>query len=155
MCLMIMSRLLGWASFAGLVIMIASIPLNKMLLQRRIRLNAVLLQHRDRRTDLLVEMIQAVRHIKLAALDRPWLHRLFTSRSAELDQLRKLRLNAILMTSFWSYVPDLVMLVAFGLFVGVRGLPLTIAVAFPSIALFNLLVRRRSDNEEGLHADIV
>ena len=51
-------QLLGWTAIAGLSVMAIALPLNNILVRRRIRIHRSVLASRDRRMEVLNEFIQ-------------------------------------------------------------------------------------------------
>ena len=88
-------QLLGWTCIAGLSCMLLSLPLNHLLVKRRIKIHRSVLASRDTRMNVLNEFIQAIRFIKYSASEEEWLKRVFSARTAELAWLLKTRLNSL------------------------------------------------------------
>lgn len=51
-------QLLGWTAIAGLSVMAIALPLNNVLVRRRIRIHRSVLASRDRRMEVLNEFVQ-------------------------------------------------------------------------------------------------
>ncbi|KAM0747040.1 P-loop containing nucleoside triphosphate hydrolase protein [Meredithblackwellia eburnea MCA 4105] len=132
-------QLLGWTAIAGLSVMFISVPLNNILVKRRIKLHRAVLASRDRRMDVLNEFIQAIRFVKYSASEDSWIERVFSARTFELACLLKTRMNNLMIGIIWSVTPDLVMLVAFACFTKISHQELTVPTAFTSLALFALI----------------
>jgi len=133
-------QLLGWTAIAGLSIMAISLPLNHVLVKRRIRIHRSVLASRDRRMEVLNEFIQAIRFVKYSASEEQWLGKVFNARTAELAWLLKTRMNNLMINIVWNFTPDLVMLISFACFTKIMGRELTVPTAFTSLALFALVV---------------
>ncbi|CEQ40039.1 SPOSA6832_01630 [Sporobolomyces salmonicolor] len=132
-------QLLGWTSIAGLSILAVSLPLNQMLVKRRIKLHRSMLSARDSRMEVINELFNAIRFVKYSANEDMWLDKVNERRETELGWLLKTRLNNLNLNILWNFTPDLVMLISFACFTLIRGQELTVPVAFTSLALFALV----------------
>ena len=79
-----------------------------------------------------------IKAIKLYAWEQPYIDRINELREAELKMIRKAAFYQIFNTIMFGGGPILVSLASFGTF-SMLGYPLTASVAFPALALFNLL----------------
>jgi len=79
-----------------------------------------------------------IKAIKLYAWEQPYIDRINELREAELKMIRKAAFYQIFNTIMFGGGPILVSLASFGAFT-MLGYPLTASVAFPALALFNLL----------------
>ncbi len=79
-----------------------------------------------------------IKAIKLYAWEQPYIDRINQLREAELKMIRKAAFYQIFNTIMFGGGPILVSLASFGAFT-MLGYPLTASVAFPALALFNLL----------------
>ncbi|GAA5873644.1 hypothetical protein JCM1840_002987 [Sporobolomyces johnsonii] len=132
-------QLLGWTSIAGLSILAISLPLNQMLVKRRIKLHRSMLSARDSRIEVINELFNAIRFVKYSANEDAWLGKVNERRETELGWLLKTRLNNLNLNILWNFTPDLVMLISFACFTLILGEQLTVPVAFTSLALFALV----------------
>ncbi|BGP16287.1 hypothetical protein JCM10213_008267 [Rhodosporidiobolus nylandii] len=132
-------QLLGWTCFAGLLVMALAIPLNHLLVKRRVTIHRSMLSARDARMEVLNELIQAVRFIKYSAAEGDWLKRANVARENELGWLLKTRMNNLLINALWNFSPDLVMLVAFACYTLVLRRDLDVPTAFASLAVFTMV----------------
>ncbi|KAJ2342680.1 hypothetical protein GGH92_005267, partial [Coemansia sp. RSA 2673] len=81
---------LGWSVFAGIVIMLLSIPLNRRITTRMRALQSEQMKNRDRRTTMISEALSGVKVIKLYAWERPILSKIqYVRESLELVSLSK------------------------------------------------------------------
>ncbi|KAJ2335810.1 hypothetical protein GGH92_007925, partial [Coemansia sp. RSA 2673] len=132
---------LGWSVFAGVAIMVVSIPLNGWISGRMRELQIGQMKNKDKRTSMIDEALSGVKVIKLYAWERMFLGKIQHVReSLELVSLSKYgHMVAWSMVSM-SAVP---FLVSFGTFLiysvfdGVSHGPLTARLIFVSLALFN------------------
>lgn len=79
-----------------------------------------------------------IKAIKLYAWEQPYIDRINQLREAELKMIRKAAFYQIFNTMMFGGGPILVSLASFGTYT-LLGYPLTASVAFPALALFNLL----------------
>ena len=92
---------------------------------------------RDKRTSLMNEIFGAIRIIKLAGSERKIMSRVHNIRDRELHQQK---LNYLIECAFnliWDSSPFLVSITAIAHYTLWRGLPLTPAIAFTSVSVFN------------------
>ncbi|KAJ2476274.1 hypothetical protein IWW47_006361, partial [Coemansia sp. RSA 2052] len=134
---------LGWSVFAGVAVMVVSIPLNGWITKRMRLLQIQQMKNKDKRTTMIDEALSGVKVIKLYAWERAFLGKIQHVReSLELVSLSKYgRMVA------WTSVSMMAVpfAVSFGTFLiysvfdGVSHGPLTARLIFVSLALFNLL----------------
>ncbi|KAJ2750195.1 hypothetical protein GGI19_005245, partial [Coemansia pectinata] len=134
---------LGWSVFAGIVIMLLSIPLNRRITTRMRALQGEQMKNRDKRTTMISEALSGVKVIKLYAWERPILSKIqYVRESLELVSLSKYG-HMIARTSVTMIsVPFLISFTTFlvySLFDNVSHGPLTARLVFVSLALFSLL----------------
>jgi ABC-type bacteriocin/lantibiotic exporter with double-glycine peptidase domain len=92
-CTFFLYNLLGWTAIAGLSVMVITLPLNQFFVKRRIRIHREVLASRDHRQEVLGEFVQAIRFVKISALEEKWLGRVYAARDTELSWLLKTRMN--------------------------------------------------------------
>ncbi|GAN05680.1 ABC bile acid transporter, the ATP-binding cassette [Mucor ambiguus] len=132
-------RLLGWSSMMGLLVIVATVPLNHFNTKWFIRLQAQLMKTRDKRVSLMNEVLQGIRQIKFFAWESNWSKRILESREAELRCIKKTYLSEVVFLLLWQGTPLMVTTVAFWSFTKLQGEQLTAPIAFTSIAIFNEL----------------
>ncbi|EPB91889.1 hypothetical protein HMPREF1544_01183 [Mucor circinelloides 1006PhL] len=132
-------RLLGWSSFMGLLVIVATLPLNHFNTKWFIKLQAQLMKTRDKRVSLMNEVLQGIRQIKFFAWESNWSKRILESRDAELGCIKKGYLSEVVFLLLWQGTPLMVTTVAFWSFTKLQGEQLTAPIAFTSIAIFNEL----------------
>ncbi|KAJ2408315.1 hypothetical protein GGI10_004862, partial [Coemansia sp. RSA 2530] len=134
---------LGWSIFAGIVIMLLSIPLNGWITTRMRTLQVEQMKNKDKRTTMIDEALSGVKVIKLYAWERPILSKIqYVRESLELVSLSKYGQMVAWSTVSMAAVPFMVSFGTFliySLFDGVSHGPLTARLIFVSLALFNLL----------------
>ncbi|KAJ2863548.1 hypothetical protein GGH94_003542, partial [Coemansia aciculifera] len=134
---------LGWSVFAGVAVMVVSIPLNGWITKRMRELQIGQMKNKDKRTTMIDEALSGVKVIKLYAWERLFLGKIQHVReSLELVSLSKYGQMVAWSSVSMAAVP---FLVSFGTFLiysvfdGVSHGPLTARLIFVSLALFNLL----------------
>ncbi|CAI2173470.1 10812_t:CDS:10 [Funneliformis geosporum] len=137
-------RLLGWPSLVGVGVMILCLWSNKRFGRRVTRLQKRVKKARDDRVGEIFELLHAVRMIKMFAWESSFHERLMLSRKRELTYLRSLFCRTTMLTLLVHLTPFLVTLFAFASFTYFTKTdndkyPLTAAIAFTSITLFNTL----------------
>jgi len=101
-------QILGWTCLVGLGVMALALPINHVLVKRRLRIHRKMLASRDARMEILNELFQAIRFIKYSGDEESWLGRVFAARKTELDWLLKTRMNNLAINALWNFSPDLV-----------------------------------------------
>lgn len=97
-------RLLGWSSIMGLLVIVATLPLNHFNTKWFIRLQAQLMKTRDKRVSLMNEVLQGIRQIKFFAWESNWSKRILESRDAELRCIKKGYLSEVVFLLLWQGV---------------------------------------------------
>ncbi|KAH7922269.1 P-loop containing nucleoside triphosphate hydrolase protein [Leucogyrophana mollusca] len=131
-------NLLGLSAFAGFIVLLAFWPLNSYVTKRSIRIQKGVSASRDKRMAVLNELISAVKFIKFFAWEERWIQRAMDARGVEMDWMVKARINSVMFSALWTSAPILVSLISFFTYV-YRGNELTVATAFTSIALFQMI----------------
>ncbi|KAF5371802.1 hypothetical protein D9758_003453 [Tetrapyrgos nigripes] len=132
-------KLLGYSCFFGLTVTCLFLPLNHFAGKVVIDAEDNLMKTRDERISLMNEIIGAIRILKFMAWERSFEARVLKIRKKELKYQKLNYTIETLWNAIWDASPILVMLVAFWHYTVVRGEPLTPAVAFTSIMVFNEL----------------
>eukprot|EP00775_Hariotina_reticulata_P001784 gene1784-2118_t len=136
-----------WPALAGLAVTVAIIPLTMLLGRLLTAARKDSMAAADARVKLVTEVITGIKAIKLYAWEEPYLTRITQLRETELLAIKRTQMLAMVSgggeaaeinNSIFNTGPVLVSLAAFGTYAAL-GHPLTAAVAFPSLALFNLL----------------
>jgi len=132
-------RIIGWAgSFAGLGVTLALIPLNTFIGKKVGQYRKVQMKYTDQRVKLTTEVITGIKAIKLYSWEEPYVDRIAKLREQELRQLWKTGLLMSINRMFFMAGPILISLFAFGTY-ALMGNRVTASVAFPALALFNIL----------------
>ncbi|TIB84058.1 multidrug resistance-associated ABC transporter [Wallemia mellicola] len=129
--------LLGHSALIGLLVIVLFLPLNHYSGKFVVKAQDNLMEARDRRTSIMTEILSSIRIIKLAGSERQIMSRVLGVRRAELYQQKLNYLIEVAFNLIWDSSPFLVSLTAFMHYTLYRGLPLTPAIAFASVSVFN------------------
>ena len=138
--LVLLHAQVGLALLAGLGVVLLLIPLNALLTQRIASVSRRMMRFKDRRVQLLNELLHQVRAIKSLALEPRFQRRIASVRRREMRALTTRKYLDALCVYFWATTPILVSLATFAMYVGL-GHQLTAAKVFTALALFNTLIR--------------
>ncbi|KAF9435675.1 hypothetical protein BGZ76_005767, partial [Entomortierella beljakovae] len=131
---------MSWAIFAGVAIMILTIPLNGKLSVFMKNFQQKQMKNKDTRIKLMNELLNGIRVIKLYAWEGTFLQKVLTIRNdKELVMMKKIGILSAIQSFTWACTPFLVSLSTFTVYALVLKKPMTADVVFPSITLFNLL----------------
>nr|VWO97308.1 NAD-dependent protein deacylase (EC (Regulatory protein SIR2 homolog) [Ganoderma boninense] len=131
-------KLLGWAAFAGFIVIIVTLPLNDIMAKRTNRIAKGTSTARDKRMGVLNELVTAVKFIKFFAWEDRWVKRVLDARTVELQWMVQARFNAIGFSLLGTISPILVSVVSFHVYVA-QGNQLTIGTAFTAIAVYSMV----------------
>lgn len=132
-------NLLGNAALIGLVVMLLCFPITGFLTKKMSANYAALTTAKDRRNDLINELLQGIRMIKYFAWEDNWKEKVFEARRDEIKKLIKTIIIDVLVNLIFLAVPVLVTASSFIWYTKVAGNELTASVAFVSITLFEML----------------
>ncbi|KAK3829900.1 MAG: ATP-binding cassette transporter 1 [Linnemannia elongata] len=131
---------MSWAIFAGVAIMILTIPLNARLSVFMKNFQQQQMKNKDTRIKLMNEILNGIRVIKLYAWEGTFLQKVLTVRNDhELATMKKIGYLSAVQSFTWACTPFLVSLATFTVYALVLKKPMTTDIVFPSISLFNLL----------------
>ncbi|KAF9429896.1 ATP-binding cassette, sub-C (CFTR MRP), member 9 [Podila epigama] len=140
MALYLLHDTMGWAIFAGVTIMLLTIPINARLSVVMKTLQQAQMKNKDKRIKLMNEILNGIRVIKLYAWEGTFLQKVLTVRNDyELEAMKKIGYLWAVQSFTWASTPFLVSLSTFTVYVLVMQKPMTTDIVFPAIALFNLL----------------
>ncbi|OAD09018.1 hypothetical protein MUCCIDRAFT_32834, partial [Mucor lusitanicus CBS 277.49] len=131
--------LLGNAALVGLVVMILCFPITGVLTQKMSASYTALTTAKDRRNDLVNELLQGIRMIKYFAWEDNWKEKVYEARRDEIKKLIRTIVIDVLVNLIFLTVPVLVTATSFIWYTKVAGNELTASVAFVSITLFEML----------------
>lgn len=132
--------LLGWSAFAGVGVMIISLPLNTLLAKYMRKLGEQNMTIKDKRTRMMNEILTNIKSIKLFAWEEAFTEKLFEVRNGEELKLLKWvgTVNAFF-NFFWTAIPFFVSLATFITYSITSDKPLTADIIFPALSLYQLL----------------
>ncbi|CAO3650121.1 unnamed protein product [Cunninghamella blakesleeana] len=132
-------KLIGVSCFFGLLILIITLFLNHFNAKLYSKSQEHLMETRDKRVNLMSEVLQGIRQVKFFAWEKKWKERIMEVRKLELKHLRTIYLYQLGINFLWQGAPILVTVVSFCAFTKLEGKDLTASIAFTSIAVFNEL----------------
>ncbi|KAF9914536.1 hypothetical protein BX616_008097 [Lobosporangium transversale] len=132
-------RILGWPALTGVVTMACFIPFNLYLTNKVETIQDELMKATDKRAELMNELLQAIRIIKFFSWERNFYGKVDKARELELYKLRLRFTWWIFGTALWFGTPVVVTITTFFVYTKIAGNTLTSSVAFPALALFNVL----------------
>ncbi|KAL4887673.1 hypothetical protein BJY04DRAFT_212701 [Aspergillus karnatakaensis] len=132
-------RLLGFSSFAGIVIMVLMIPVNLFIAKKFSKLQKEILKGTDARINATNEILQNIRIIKYFAWEDRFQDIVNEKRRAELKALRFRYILWSAAATIWYGTPILITFTSFLLYTVVEEKRLTPSIAFPALSLFSLL----------------
>ncbi|KAG0174280.1 hypothetical protein DFQ28_000118 [Apophysomyces sp. BC1034] len=132
-------KLLGTAALVGLATMLLSFPFTWWLTSILTKTYEGLSNARDKRSDLVNELLQGIRMIKYFAWETNWEKKISDARNTEIKNLIKTLSIEIVTSITFTSLPVLVTASTFIWYTKVQGHPLTASVAFVSITLFDML----------------
>ncbi|TBU41809.1 P-loop containing nucleoside triphosphate hydrolase protein [Dichomitus squalens] len=129
-------EILGWAAFAGFIVVLLTLPLNNMMAKRTSAIAKRTSAARDSRMGVLNELITAIKFIKFFAWEDKWVERVLSARTVELHWITKERVNSILFSLLGYISPVLVSAASFYVYIA-QGNELSIGTAFTALALYS------------------
>ena len=89
-----MSRILGRAAFAGVIVILVTLPLNDVMAKRTNAIAKGTSTARDKRMGVLNELVASAKFVKFFAWEDRWVKRVLDARAVELQWMVKGRLNS-------------------------------------------------------------
>lgn len=132
-------NLLGVAALVGAAVMIICFPITGYLTKKMSANYTALTDAKDKRNELVNELLQGIRMIKYFAWENNWKEKVYEARRHEIKQLIKTIIVDVLVTLIFLIAPVLVTVSSFIWYTKVAGNELTASVAFVSITLFEML----------------
>jgi ATP-binding cassette subfamily C (CFTR/MRP) protein 1 len=130
--------MLGAAGFVGLIIMVLMMPVNMRIMQGQFKYQKRITERRDERVELLTELLQGMKLIKLLGWEQQMADKLDEKRQEELQAIRTKVFLEAGSTIMWVGLPVFVNVATFTVYV-LLGNELTATKAFTSLALFEVL----------------
>ncbi|KAH3763070.1 multidrug resistance-associated protein 1 [Pelomyxa schiedti] len=130
--------IIGWPSLIGVLLIVLSIPFNLAFLRFMQQNKFSMLNFKDTRGNLLKEILQAIKTVKLMVWEAHFQGALNKARDTEVKYLfRSLIWRSMMQTITWA-TPALVGLVTYACYIG-NSEDLTAVVAFTTMAVFNVI----------------
>ncbi|GAA5796465.1 hypothetical protein HPULCUR_001837 [Helicostylum pulchrum] len=131
--------LLGSAALVGASVMCVCFPITGLLTKKMSKNYTALTTARDKRNDLINELLQGIRMIKYFAWENNWKEKVLEARREEIKKLIDTIIIDVLVGVIYLTAPVLVTVSSFIWYTKVAGNDLTASVAFVSITLFEML----------------
>ncbi|KAK5951408.1 Transporter of the ATP-binding cassette (ABC) [Knufia fluminis] len=139
MAIALLYKVLGYSSFAGIVLMILVLPWNMWIAKSFTTAQKAILAATDARIHATNEVLQNIRIIKYFAWEQRFEHTVNEKRQNELTALwRKYILWAAAYT-IWGGIPIVITFTSFLIYTKVEKRPLVPSIAFPALSMFSLL----------------
>ncbi|CAO3565923.1 unnamed protein product [Mortierella alpina] len=139
LCLYQLYRLLGWSSMAGVITILAFVPVQGWRASVYEGLEEKRLKTTDERVRLVSEVLSNIKIVKLYGWESAFKKSILAVRNAELGILRKLGIVEAIMSLVFASSSTIVSFVTFTVYVTVGHGVLTPKVVFVSITLFQML----------------
>ncbi|KAJ2370666.1 hypothetical protein H4S02_009765, partial [Coemansia sp. RSA 2611] len=143
LALYLLYQTLGWCTFAGVLVMLISIPTSARLSRSMRALNKMLMGYRDQRMKIMDEVLSGIKIIKLYAWETSFLKRIDEIRvKLELSTIRSYGVVQSMFSFIVTLVPFAVSFSTFGLYSLMDNTshgPLTPQLVFVSLTLFNMV----------------
>ncbi|KAJ1825710.1 hypothetical protein LPJ56_002546, partial [Coemansia sp. RSA 2599] len=143
LALTLLYRTLGWSMFAGVSVMVISIPTSARLSRSMRALNKLLMGYRDGRMKIMDEVLSGIKIIKLYAWESSFVRRINDVRvNLELATIKRYGFLQAGFSFVVTLIPFVVSFATFGLYSladGVSHGPLTPQLVFVSLTLLNML----------------
>lgn len=136
--LIFLAFVVGWATLAGLAVMLLQIPLMAVISRRVKLLQRRLMTAKDERVKVTNEVFGAVRLLKMYGWEASFQNRLDTVRNLELRHLTKYQIFNILTNTVWAIAPIATSVATLTLYTFIYG-SLDPSTAFTAMSLFNVL----------------
>ncbi|KAL2912810.1 Transporter of the ATP-binding cassette (ABC) [Polyrhizophydium stewartii] len=138
-CVVALFWILGLAAFAGVAVMIASIPVSYIVTKYEYKSGDIYMDRMDKRINAVNEMLQGIRIIKYFGWEPEFKKKIEKAREGELKGLLATFIVQALAILLWESVPLLVSFVTFLTYTKILGNTLDVTTAFTSLSLFMTL----------------
>lgn len=139
MAVVLLYRIMGFSSFAGIVLMVLMLPINLVIARQFNKVQNEILKGTDARIHTTNEVLQNIRIIKYFAWEKRFHDIVNEKRRAELKALRKRYILWSCAATVWYGTPILITFMSFFLYTVVEKKRLTPSIAFPALSMFSLL----------------
>eukprot|EP00919_Chromeraceae_sp_WS-2016_P063850 GHVR01151085.1.p1 GENE.GHVR01151085.1~~GHVR01151085.1.p1 ORF type:complete len:470 (+),score=101.39 GHVR01151085.1:126-1535(+) len=131
-------KLVGVSCFAGVGVLVLSMPLGGVLSRRMKGINRMIMSKKDERMKVTHELLYGIRVVKMYAWEAAFLSKITSLRVSELLLVRSYRMRHAINNVLWLGVPVVVSFTTFVAYV-LLGNILDVATVFTSVALFQLM----------------
>lgn len=139
LCLILIYRLIGVATFVGLAVIIFFIPISAFFFVLMSAAQAKKAVAAGVRVNLMNELLNGIRIIKLYAWENAFTKKIHAQRAIELRYLKRIGImSAAVISIVLQAIPVLLPVLVFSCYIQL-GNTLSASLAFTSIALFNLM----------------
>ena len=132
-------KILGFSSLAGIVLMILILPLNMFIASQFRKAQNNILAGTDARIHSTNEVLQNIRIIKYFAWEQRFEDIVSEKRRTELKYLRKRYILWSSAATLWYGTPVLITFCTFFIYTVIEGKRLVPSIAFPALSMFSLL----------------
>ena len=129
---------LGWATFVGMGILFATMPLNFYLGKYMRKFQMTQMKIKDKRIKAMNEILNGIKVLKLYAWEESFIGQILDLRSKEIAVQKKAAYMNAVMSLFWTVAPFIVGLGAFTAYV-MNGHNLTASNAFVTLSYLNIM----------------
>ncbi|OQR86043.1 ATP-binding Cassette (ABC) Superfamily, partial [Achlya hypogyna] len=137
--LFMLYRIISWATFFGLAILLLGAPITNALVKARYRAMDRFMEQKDQRMRLVNEVFGAIQIIKLNAWEEAYEAKLCRLRVAELTSLRRLFVLASATISMAYVIPATVTVASLATYTLLQRESVSVATVFGALALFTSL----------------
>lgn len=132
-------RILSWSAFAGLVVLVTSLPLNYIVAEKISKIQDKLMAVSDRRIAKTNELLSAIRIVKYFAWEQHFIESISETRKRELHLLYKRYVYWSLGALLFLLMPMLILVASFWCFVKIQGGVLTSSRAFTALSIYQIM----------------
>ncbi|KAL5330563.1 hypothetical protein ACEPPN_000081 [Leptodophora sp. 'Broadleaf-Isolate-01'] len=137
--MILLYRMLGWPSMAGLAVMLLCSPLPTILARKMSSVHTRAMKATDTRISRIIEYLPAIRTIKYFAWEDAISEKIDDARQNEQRIMWKRSLYAVAITASGDFIPLFTLFVMFACYTLGTGGTLTSATAFTSLSLVEIL----------------
>lgn len=139
MAVSLLYKVLGFSSFAGIILMILILPLNLYIAKSFQAAQKRIMTATDGRIHVTNEVLQNIRIIKYFAWEQRFKNSVNEKRKIELAALWRKYVLWSSAATIWSGVPILITFISFLIYTQIEKRPLVPSIAFPALSMFSLL----------------
>ncbi|KAI9818496.1 MAG: hypothetical protein M1827_000555 [Pycnora praestabilis] len=137
--IVLLYRMLGYSSIAGLVMMVLLLPLNIFIAQQFSKTQKKIMAATDGRIHTINEVLQNIRIIKFFAWEDRFGHIVDEKRQIELRALRNRYILWAFASTIWNGAPIIITFMSFFVYTVIEKKELIPSVAFTALSLFSIL----------------